>query len=150
MVDVIDDLDTREAIELLYRSYRTFTERADRLLERRGLNRAHHRILYFVGRNKDGSVADLLEALAISKQALNVPLRQLVSMKLIENKRGKHDARVRMLRLTAAGKRLEARLTEAQSRLLNEVFDQSGPEAEDGWRQVMKILADASRPDRTR
>ena len=86
-----------EAIELLYRGYRAFTKQADRILDKRGLNRAHHRIMYFVGRNRDGSVADLLEVLAISKQALNAPLRQLMGMELVESKRTSADARLKML-----------------------------------------------------
>ena len=133
-----------QAIELLYRGYRAFTEQADRILDKRGLNRAHHRILYFIGRNRDGSVADLLESLSISKQALNIPLRQLMGMELIESKRTTADARIKMLRLTPSGKRLEARLTEAQSNLLANVFEESGPNAEDSWREVMRILARTS------
>ena len=143
MVDSINK-ENLEAIELLYRGYREFTQQADALLEKRGLNRAHHRILYFVGRNRDGSVADLLQALAISKQALNIPLRQLISMELIESKRASSDARIKMLRLTQSGKRLETRLTEAQSELLNHVFEEAGPKAEDNWRVVMRILAEFS------
>jgi len=143
MVDSSTGRTNLEAIELLYRGYRRFTRQADLLLEKRGLNRAHHRILYFVGRNQDGSVADLLAALAISKQALNVPLRQLIGMELIESKRSNSDARIKMLRLTATGKRLESRLTEGQSELLNQVFENSGPAAEDYWREVMLRLANA-------
>lgn len=141
MVDSSVDADTHEAIRLLYLGYRAFTDRADRLLEKRGLNRAHHRILYFVGRHRDGSVADLLEALAISKQALNVPLRQLVGMGLVESRRTAVDARVKMLRLSASGTRLERRLTATQSELLNAVFESAGADAEDGWRDVMRLLA---------
>lgn len=141
MVDLITDDESFEAIELLYRSYRSFTDRADRLLDKRGLNRAHHRILYFVARNKNGSVATLLEALAITKQALNVPLRQLVSMGLVDSQRSSTDARVKILGLTVSGKRLEARLTHMQAELLNDVFTVTGPQAEDGWRQVMRVLS---------
>ncbi len=141
MVDSSNMTDNHEAIELLYRGYRAFTDQADRLLEKRGLNRAHHRILYFVGRNPNGSVADLLDALAISKQALNVPLRQLISMELISSQRARNDARVKMLRLTATGRRLESRLTQAQSALLDSVFEQSGSDAEDAWLEVMRLLS---------
>jgi hypothetical protein len=64
MVDLMDrnaaDRNARqrqlqEAIELLYFGYRAFTDRPDRILGQRGLNRVHHRILYFVGRNPDAS-----------------------------------------------------------------------------------------------
>lgn len=144
MVDSKTSDDMHEAIELLYLSYRAFTDRADKLLEKRGLNRAHHRILYFVGRHPDGSVADLLERLAISKQALHTPLKQLMAMGLISSQRSMDDARVKMLRLSASGRRLESRLTDAQSKLLSHVFEQSGPAAEQSWRTVMHHLSNSA------
>ena len=77
MVDQTRQDELRHAIELLFFGYRAFTDRPDRILERRGLGRVHHRILYFVGRNPQVSVKGLLEILAVSKQALSAPLRRL-------------------------------------------------------------------------
>lgn len=144
MVDLKTDDDAREAIELLYLGYRAFTRRADHALDKRGLGRAHHRILYFVGRDPDASVADLLDALAISKQALHVPLRQLIAMELIESRQSSRDGRVKMLRLTPSGKRLESRLTGVQAELLEQMFEHVGPDVEDAWRVAMRVLAQSS------
>lgn len=141
MVDINRESALQEAIELLYFSYRAFTDRPDRILGQRGLNRVHHRILYFVGRNPDASVNALLGILEVSKQALNGPLRQLVEMGLIAMRTAPHDGRVRQLRLSYAGERLEARLSGTQRRQLAEVFSASGPAAEAGWRAVMQKLA---------
>lgn len=141
MVDQTREAALQEAIELLYFSYRAFTDRPDRILEQRGLNRVHHRILYFVGRNPDVSVNTLLGILDVSKQALNGPLRQLVEMDLIAMRAAPQDGRVRQLRLTYAGERLEARLSGTQRKQLAEVFDAAGPAAESGWREVMQRLA---------
>ena len=132
----------REAIELLFFSYRAFTQGPDAILEKRGLSRVHHRILYFVGSNPGQSVNDLLAVLAISKQALNAPLRQLISMELIKNNKSKSDRRVRELHLTSEGKRLEARLTGTQLLQLENVFSQQGKKAENAWRDVMQQLAE--------
>ncbi|MGC1442779.1 MAG: helix-turn-helix domain-containing protein [Burkholderiaceae bacterium] len=133
----------REAIELLYFSYRAFTSGPDQILDKRGLNRIHHRILYFIDRNPDGSVNDLLQVLQITKQALHIPLRQLVSMGLVaNNKSSGSDGRVRALRLTAEGKRLEQRLTGTQLLQLESVFSAAQVESEHGWREVMRLLAD--------
>ena len=132
----------REAIELLFFSYRAFTRGPDQILEKRGLNRMHHRILYFIGRDPGLSVNDLLKVLEISKQALHIPLRQLVSMKLITNDKSRLDGRVRELRLSSAGKRLEARLTGTQLLQLENVFATAGPKAEKAWRETMTLLAD--------
>ena len=42
--------DLRKGIELLFFAYRDFTGEADKILAEIGLGRAHHRVIYFVGR----------------------------------------------------------------------------------------------------
>lgn len=132
--------DLHEAIEQFYFAYRGFTDRPDRILERRGLGRVHHRILYFIGRRPDVSVRGLLDLLAVSKQALNAPLRQLIEMGLVGAEAGLEDRRVKNLRLTPSGRKLEAELTEAQTRHLRAAFDRAGGEAQRGWSAVMGEL----------
>ena len=88
------DAQLRQAIEYLYYAYRSFTERPDKILDKRGLGRVHHRILYFVGRNPGTTVNALLSTLQVSKQALNAPLRQLLAMQLISAQTATHDGRV--------------------------------------------------------
>ena len=141
MVDLNREAALQEAIELLYFGYRAFTDRPDRILGQRGLNRVHHRILYFVGRNPDVSVNALLGILGVSKQALNGPLRQLVEMDLVAMRVAAHDRRVKEVRLTYEGERLEARLSGTQRKQLADVFDAAGGAAESGWREVMRRLA---------
>lgn len=140
MPDVNDEARLREAIELLYFAYREFTAGPDRILAERGLNRVHHRILYFIGRNEAVSVSELLAILAVTKQALHGPLRQLVRLDLVSNEPSEHDRRVKQLRLTASGRRLERRLTGTQMALLAEVFEAAGAPAAQGWREVMTAL----------
>ena len=144
MVDLKRQDELRGAIELLYFAYRGFTDRPDRILDRRGLGRGHHRILYFIGRRPAVSVRGLLELLAVSKQALNAPLRQLMEMNLVSALADPDDRRVKNLRLTPEGQRLEAELTGAQMRHLQAAFETVGAEAEAGWRAVMGELAAAA------
>ncbi|MGQ7848180.1 MarR family winged helix-turn-helix transcriptional regulator [Granulosicoccus sp. 3-233] len=131
----------RDAIEALFFAYRAFTAEPDDILARRGLGRVHHRILYFVAREPGLSVTRLLEVLAVSKQALNTPLRQLSDSELIHSSPGKDDKRIRQLTLTAAGKRLESQLCRTQTALLDKAFESAGSKAEAGWREVMQQLA---------
>lgn len=141
-VDTPRETSLRLAIERLYFGYRTFTAPPDRILDRRGLGRVHHRILYFVGRNPRISVNSLLGILDVTKQALNAPLRQLVERRLVAMNAAQHDRRVRQLSLTATGKKLEAQLTITQMRQLQAVFERAGADAEAGWHQVMDKLID--------
>jgi DNA-binding MarR family transcriptional regulator len=142
MVDQNRQGELRRAIELLFFGYRAFTDRPDRILERRSLGRVHHRILYFVGRNPDVSVKGLLEILAVSKQALSAPLRRLTQMSLVAVLADAEDRRLKRLTLTPEGRRLEAELTGAQMRHLSAAFDKAGPADEAGWMRVMAGLAE--------
>ncbi|MBX2881488.1 MAG: MarR family transcriptional regulator [Granulosicoccus sp.] len=142
MVDQNREDELRGAIELMYFGYRAFTEGPDRILDKRGLNRMHHRILYFIGRSPGASVSDLLETLKISKQALHSPMRQLIAMNLVSNDKAEHDGRIRQLRLTASGRRLEAQLTGTQMKQLASLFSSSGRSTEKSWREIMQKMAD--------
>lgn len=141
MPDTFDDKDPRRAIERFYFAYRAFTAGPDRLLEARGLGRVHHRILYFIGRNPGISVGALIDALGVSKQALNAPLRELIERELIRAETSLEDRRVRQLSLSAHGQALEAQLTKIQTDLLGHAFADCGGEATDGWHAVMQRLA---------
>lgn len=139
-VDVSREAELNRALELFLFGYRSVTAEPDRILETRGLQRVHHRILYFVGRNPGIPVSGLLALLAVTKQALNAPLRQLLEMDLVDSQTSKMDGRVRELRLTRQGAQLEASLTGGQRELLNSVFDHVGTKAEAAWRSVMERL----------
>jgi hypothetical protein len=59
------DTELRQAMELLFYAYRDFTADADAMLAKIGLGRAHHRVIYFVGRYPGITVSDLLAILRI-------------------------------------------------------------------------------------
>ena len=141
LASLTSETELRLAIEQFYFAYRAFTEQPDRILEQRGLGRVHHRILYFVGRNPQLSVNELLKLLKVSKQALNAPLRQLLEMRLVAINTAEHDKRVRQLSLTATGVKLETQLTGTQMKQLHIAFAQAGAEAQTGWLQVMQSLS---------
>lgn len=143
MFDLNDRQSARAAIELFYFAYRAFTTPPDRILERRGLGRVHHRILYFVGRNPSIKINELLAILHVSKQALNLPLRQLIEMKLIGVAVPPKDRRIRQLSLTSEGRRLERQLTVTQTTQLLEAFAGAGEQASKGWFTVMQRIAGA-------
>ena len=126
---------------LFFLGWRRFVALPDKILQRRQLGRVHHRILFAVGRTPGVHVGGLCGALGISRQALNRPLRELQQAGLVESRRSAKSGRKRELFLTPAGQELEGELSGVQRALLREVFEQAGPEATAGWRQVMSALA---------
>ena len=131
-----------QALEALHFGFRAITAHPDERIEALGYSRVHHRILYFVGRNPDCSINELLKIMRVSKQYLNRPLRQLVEDGYIQSRQDTRDRRVKRLRLTSKGQRLEEKLTGQQRAQLAEVFRRAGPEAEAGWRRVMALLGE--------
>jgi len=127
----------RQAIELLFFAYRDFISEPDRMLAEKGFGRAHHRVIYFVGRNPGITVSDLLSILQITKQSLSRVLGQLVDEGYISQKKGEQDGRQRLLSLTPQGKELEHQLTEDQRQRIAGAYREAGPEAVEGWRKVM-------------
>jgi len=136
------DEELREGIELLFFAYRDFTARPDAILAEYGFGRAHHRVIYFVGRHPGITVKELLAILKITKQSLARVLRQLVTKGFIEQRQGVEDRRHRLLYLTATGADLEARLTADQRARFARAYREAGADAVAGYRRVLAGMVD--------
>ena len=129
--------DIRQGMELLYFAYRDFTAEPDAILAEYGFGRAHHRVIYFVGRTPSINVSELLAILKITKQSLSRVLGQLVREEFIVQYEGVQDRRQRLLELTPNGVALERRLSESQRRRLADAYRDAGAEAVEGYRRVL-------------
>lgn len=145
MIDLENSADQQTAMEAFFFGYQAFTAKADEMLARRGLSRVHQRILFFIARHPGLSVKELLGYLGVSKQALNIPLRQLQEMNLAQGVPAADDKRKRLLGLTAEGANLERALRREQVKLLQRAFDESGKHAVNGWLAVNKALSGTGR-----
>lgn len=131
-----------DALEVLHFAFRALTAHPDEYLLTLGYSRVHHRVLYFIGRYPDSSINELLAIMKFSKQYLHRPLKRLIEDGYIKVAQDEDDKRIKRLRLSSRGTALEKKLTGEQREQLAEVFRRAGPQAEAGWRKVMKFLAD--------
>ena len=132
--------DLRQGIELLFYAYRDFTGEPDRILQTYGFGRAHHRTIYFVGRNPGITVTELLGILRITKQSLSRVLGALVAEGFIAQNADAEDRRRRLLTLTPKGRALESDLTQTiwkQIKRFSQAYREAGAEAVDGFRRVL-------------
>ncbi|WP_334597080.1 MarR family winged helix-turn-helix transcriptional regulator [Pseudomonas alvandae] len=144
MLDLKNPSSQQMAMEAFFFGYQAFTAKADEMLERRGLSRVHQRIVFFIARYPSLSVKELLALLGVTKQALNMPLRQLMEMHLVSSVSSETDKRKRLLELTAEGQRFEQALRREQVKLLERVFAEAGEAAVDGWLAVNLALGKSS------
>ena len=132
----------KRGIELLFYAYRDFTSEADSILYEIGLGRAHHRVIYFVGKYSGMTVSDLLGILRITKQSLSRVLSHLIAEGYVRQQVGDTDKRQRLLFLTSKGAALEARLTDIQCKRFANAYLQSGVSDVAGFEQVLDALLD--------
>jgi DNA-binding MarR family transcriptional regulator len=138
----------RRGVELLYFGYSHMTRAIDEELGVQGLGRAHHRALYFIARQPDLTVSELLRLLAITKQSLGRVLNELSARNLVEQRTGASDRRQRLLRLTAEGSALESRLFEALREKVSAAYAQAGHGAVAGFWNVLEGLIPESERSR--
>lgn len=129
--------DLRQGIELLFYAYRDFTGEPDAILDKYGLGRAHHRVIYFVGRNPGITVTELLDILRITKQSLSRVLGHLLENDFILQRADPADRRRKQLTLSDKGKSLEHELTSTQMERFARAYRDAGAEAVEGFRRVL-------------
>ncbi|CAO3429567.1 MarR family winged helix-turn-helix transcriptional regulator [Azospirillum doebereinerae] len=132
----------RTGMELLFYAYREFTSEPDEILGEIGFGRAHHRVIYFVGRYPRITVSELLAILKITKQSLSRVLGELVRQGFIDQQTGARDRRQRLLQLTDKGVELERQLSETQRQRIARAYRMAGAEAVEGFRKVMMGMLD--------
>jgi len=134
------DAELRDAMELLFFSYRDFIREPDVILEKSNFGRAHHRVIHFVGRNPNITVNHLLSILEITKQSLSRVLGQLIREKFIRQLEGPTDRRQRLLSLTQKGYDLEDKLSREQRCRIATAFARAGPRSVDGFYKVLLYM----------
>jgi len=138
----LTDEQLRKGIEAMFFAYRGFTADPDRILENHAYGRAHHRAVHFINRSPGTTVNNLLAILGVTKQSLNRVLRTLIDDGLVESRIGTRDKRERHLFLTETGEVLERELSDAQRRRMRAAYRAAGPQAVQGFRQVLEAMMD--------
>ena len=132
----LNDKEIRKIIELVFFSYRDFTAGPDQILEKLNFGRAHHRVIYFVGKKDKITIKELLVVLKITKQSLSRVLNQLVKENYIVVSTGL-DKRTKNLSLTRSGISLENELSTIQIQKIKKVINNFNKEDIDGFKKIL-------------
>jgi len=136
----LEEEELRQTIEMLFFAYRDFTKEPDKMLERIGLGRAHHRAVYFIGRNPATTVTGLLDILKIRKQSLSRVLNQLILEFYVYQEVSQDDRRKKLLYLTKKGIELERSLTSNQRKRIAKAYDGHDAQAIDGFKNILTAI----------
>ena len=137
----LNDKEIKKVIELIFFSYRDFTAGPDKVLEKLSFGRAHHRVIYFVGKKNNITIKELLGVLKITKQSLSRVLNQLVKEGFIVVSTGL-DKRTKTLSLTNNGKNLENELSTIQINKIKKVINNFNNEDINGFKKILYEMID--------
>ena len=141
----LSEKEVRKIIELMFFSYRDFTSGPDKVLEKIKFGRAHHRIVYFVGKKQKITIKDLLSILKITKQSLSRVLNQLVKEKYIIVSTGE-DKRTKNLCLTKKGQELENKLSNIQISKIKSIIESADESQINSFKVILyKMIEDENK-----
>ena len=141
----LSEKEVRKIIELMFFSYRDFTSGPDKVLEKINFGRAHHRIVYFVGKKQKITIKDLLSILKITKQSLSRVLNQLVKEKYIIVSTGE-DKRTKNLCLTKKGQELENTLSTIQISKIRSIIKNANESQINNFKVILyKMIEDENK-----
>ena len=132
----LNDKEIRKILELVFFSYRDFTAGPDQILEKLNFGRAHHRVIYFVGKRDKITIKELLRVLKITKQSLSRVLNQLVKEGFVVVSTGL-DKRTKNLSLTSSGIKLENELSTIQIQKIKKVINNFNQVDIDGFKKIL-------------
>lgn len=122
---------------LFYFAYKTFVNTVDEIIEEYGLNRQHHRFLFFIEKAPGITIKDLLKSMEISKQGSHATLKKLKDEAFIIEKQTEADKRVKALYPTEKGTKLVHELNKAQNDLFRDIQKKVGND----WYAIMEAFA---------
>ena len=137
----LNDREVRKVIELIFFSYKDFTAGPDKILEKLNFGRAHHRVIYFVGKKNNITIKELLSVLKITKQSLSRVLNQLVKEDYIIVSTG-IDKRTKKLSLTNLGLKLEKELSTIQIKKIKKVINNFSEENINSFKKILYEMID--------
>ena len=137
----LNEKEIRKIIELMFFSYRDFTSGPDKILEKIGFGRAHHRVVYFVGKQQNLTIKELLSILKITKQSLSRVLNQLVKEKYVILAIGE-DKRTKKLSLSKKGHELEKKLSAIQITKIYDVIKNFEENEINGFKKVLYSMVE--------
>ena len=130
-----------ENVHKLNNKFGYFYEFDCNILDKINFGRAHHRVIYFVGKKKQITIRDLLSILNITKQSLSRVLNQLVKEKYIMMSTG-NDKRKKNLSLTKKGLELERSLSKIQINKIKNIFNNSEEIDINGFKKILFSMID--------
>jgi len=112
------------------------------IVQKNGFSQTQYRILALTNNCPGISVGELVDALRVSHQNLNSPMRRLIAGKCLIAKLSAEDRRQKNLFVTRKGAQIVEQVMESQIALIRKAYAAAGPEAVKGFLAVQRLIID--------
>ena len=102
----LKDQELKQYIEKIFVGYRETVSDAKKVLDKYSIGVAHNKVIYLISLYEGITISELLIKLKVTKQSLNIVLKDLIKLKAIKYKKDETDTRVKHVFLTEEGIRL--------------------------------------------
>ena len=136
----LKDEQIKEFIEKLFLTYRDTFSDSKSVLNKYSLGIAHNKVLHILSTYKGITIGELLDKLKITKQSLNMILRDLIKLDVLTFQKDSKDTRIKHVYLNEKGEKIFNEIFSKQKkRIYNALLNSSAKEVVD-FNKVLKKL----------
>ena len=137
----LKDEQLKDLIEKLFVSYRDTFSDAKKVLDRHSIGLAHHKVIHLISMYQGISISELLKRLKVTKQSLNIVLKDLIKLEILTFKKDDQDTRVKHVFLNEKGKKIFNEIFNLQKkRIYNALLNSNSEEVINFDNVISKII----------
>ena len=130
----------KEFIEKLFIGYRESFNDPKKILNKYSLGIAHHKAIHLISLHQGITISQLLRKLKVTKQSLNIVLKDLISLDAIQFKKGEKDTRLKHVFLTKKGNQIFNEIFFAQKKRIYKALINSSSVEINSFNNVLKKI----------
>ena len=137
----LKDDQLKDLIEKLFLGYRETFSDSKKILNKYSIGLAHQKVIHLLSMYEGISVSELIKKLKITKQCLNIVIKDLIKLELINFQKDDQDSRIKHLFLNDKGKKIFSEIFETQKkRIYNALLNSSSEEVLNFDNVLKKII----------
>ena len=114
--------DSYQVVWLIRRLFRAFGQKADAMLQERGITAADRAVLEFLHPDQELTVPEVARKYDVSRQHVQVTVNRLIDLDLLELAENPRHKRSSLVRMTKRGRKLFETILENDKRVIDALF----------------------------
>ena len=136
----LKDDQLKDLIEKLFIGYRETFSDSKKILNKYKIGLAHQKVIHLLSMYEGITISELLKRLKVTKQSLNIVLKDLIKLDIIIFKKDEQDTRIKHVFLNDKGKKIFNEIFEIQKKRIHSALLNSSSEEVINFDNVLKKI----------